>query len=569
MSVRTDRDDGLLIYGGFALSLAVVIAICKPWNLTDHFMVGAPFGRDFVNYWMGGRLALDGRLDVLVDLRAYNALIVERFGHTADDFFVFSYPPSLLPVLLPFGALPYVPALTIWTAINLALLAWSVRLIAADRRPMIAACLAPATLTMVVYGQFSGVMAALVIAAITRGARRPLLAGLCLALISVKPQLAAVVGLLMLLIGQWRAVAWSVPGAAAVAGLPVLLFGLAPWENFFHVTMPFHVWLFQEFIPDHLRTLLSIYAAARLEGMSFIAAQAVQMSFGFAVVAGAVLLTRRDGLNPRTLTLLLLAGIAALAYFQHYDLAIVAPALAVALFGSEQGERPDQRRLLSFIPASLLWLAPPLAIHQWPIINLVVAGVLVIGLLTQWRVGGGANSVPACAISRGRGSRVQRRSAASIRCCALSALLQGDEARIAAEHPRYEPRGSHEGPSLRREAVVIVGRPIDVARCHLLAQPAADLVPFTHVALGERQPELFGRQRRWRFGKPRQHEDGDRAIDRDRSEDEEGEVERDRDERGADRVARAQSRDAQGRRTSRISPRSRTGVTAASTASPR
>jgi hypothetical protein len=35
MGARTDRDHGLLVYGGFALPLAVVIAICEPWNLTD------------------------------------------------------------------------------------------------------------------------------------------------------------------------------------------------------------------------------------------------------------------------------------------------------------------------------------------------------------------------------------------------------------------------------------------------------------------------------------------------------------------------------------------------------
>ena len=103
---------------------------------------------------------------------------------------------------------------------------------------------------------------------------------------------------------------------------------------------------------------------------------------------GAVLLTWRDGLNPRTLTLLLLAGIAGLAYFQHYDLAIVVPALSVALFG---GERRDPRPLLPLVPAGLLWLAPPLAIpfgmtHS-PVINLAVAGVLVIGLVTEWRWG--------------------------------------------------------------------------------------------------------------------------------------------------------------------------------------
>lgn len=392
MSARTHDDHRLLIYGGFAFSLAVVIAICRPWNLADHFMIGAPFGRDFVNYWTGGRLALEGHLDLLTDFRAYNTLIAERFSHSTDDFFVFSYPPSLLPFLIPFGALPHLPALVIWTAINLALLVWSARLLGADRRAQVATVLSPATLTMVVYGQFSGAMAALAILAITRGTRRPALAGLCLALASVKPQLAAAIGLLMLLIGQWRAVAWSIPGAAAVAALSALLFGLAPWTNFITVTVPFHARLIHDFVPDHLRTMLSIYGAARLGGFPFAAAQALQIGFGLSVIAGAVLLTRRDGLTARTLTLLLLAGIAALAYFELYDLAVIAPALSVALFGGAQdGRRP----FLPLVPASLLWLAPPLAIPfgvaHLPVINLVVAGVLAAGLLTEWRRGSGSN----------------------------------------------------------------------------------------------------------------------------------------------------------------------------------
>ncbi|HEY1545848.1 MAG TPA: glycosyltransferase family 87 protein [Xanthobacteraceae bacterium] len=392
MNARPHADHRVLIYGGFAFSLAVVIAICRPWDLADRFMIGAPFGRDFVNYWMGGRLALDGHLALLTDFRTYNTLIAERFSHTTDDFFVFSYPPNLLPFLVPFGALPYLPALIIWTAINLALLVWSARLLGADRRVQIATALSPATLTMVVYGQFSGAMAALAILAITRGARRPALAGLCLALASVKPQLAAAIGLLMLLLGQWRAVAWSIPGAAAVAALSALLFGLAPWKNFIDVTVPFHAWLIHDFLPNHLRTMLSIYGAARLGGLPFAAAQAIQIGFALSVIAGAVLLIRRDGLTPRTLTLLLLSGIGALAYFELYDLAVIAPTLSVALFGSEQS---DRRPFLPLVPASLLWLAPPLAIPfgvaHWPIINLVVAGVLAAGLVMQWRCGRGSN----------------------------------------------------------------------------------------------------------------------------------------------------------------------------------
>jgi alpha-1,2-mannosyltransferase len=393
MSIGTDRDRNFLIYGGFALSLAVVIATCRPWNLADHFMVGAPFGRDFVNFWLGGRLALEGRLDLLADLPAYNTLIVERFGHTADDFFVFSYPPSLLAFLVPFGALPYVPALVVWTVVNLALLAWATRLIAIDRRAVVAACLSPAAVTMVTYGHFGGALAALAIFALTRGSQRPVLAGICLALISVKPQLAATLGLLMVLIGQWRAVAWSLPGAAAVIGLSIVLFGVTPWANFFNVSVPFHAWMIGDFVADHLRNTLSLYAVARLGGLSFGTAQALQLGFGLSVLVGAAMLARRDGLDRRTLALLLLAAIAALAYFQHYDLAIAAPALAAALFGAEPAAG---RPLLSLVPASLLWLAPPLAIpfgiFHLPAINLVVAAVLAAGLIGQWRFGAGSSS---------------------------------------------------------------------------------------------------------------------------------------------------------------------------------
>ena len=70
-----------------------------------------------------------------------------------------------------------------------------------------------------------------------------------------------------------------------------------------------------------------------------------------------------------------------------------------------------------------------------------------------------------------------------------------DEARIAAEHPRYELRGAHEGLALSGETVVIFRRLLDVARCNLLLDPAADLIPFAHVALRERLPEVVGRQR--------------------------------------------------------------------------
>lgn len=396
MSVGTERDDRLVIYGCFALSLAVVITVFRPWDLHDRFMVELPFGRDFVNFWLAGRLALQGPLDLLVDIQAWNDLIADEFAHTApSDLFFFSYPPSILPFLVPFGALPYVPAAIAWTIVNLALLAWATRQITTDKRPVVAACLSPAAVMMVAYGHFGGAVAALAITAFTRASQRPALAGLCLALISVKPQLAVSIGVLLLLIGQWRAVAWSLPFAAAMIGLSIVLFGTTPWINFFRIIVPYLSWIIGDYILDHLRIMLSLYGAARLNGLSYGAAQAVQFAFALVVFVATARLVRRDGITPRTLALLLLAAIAALPYYLVYDLAFVAPALSVALFDPQ---RATARPFLNLVPAFLLWLVPAMAVvfglYHWPVANVTVAGVLVLGLATELRFGRASNRFP-------------------------------------------------------------------------------------------------------------------------------------------------------------------------------
>jgi hypothetical protein len=86
--------------------------------------------------------------------------------------------------------------------------------------------------------------------------------------------------------------------------------------------------------------------------------------------------------------------------------------------------------------------------------------------------------------------------ASRVRFASRPSLVPADEAWIAAEHPRYELRGSHEGLALSGETEVIFRRLLDVARRDLLLDPVADLVPFTETAPSERLPEPFGRLRR-------------------------------------------------------------------------
>src|ERR1700716_2999251 len=135
-----------LVFGGFALSVVLFFVVYKPWNLASDFMIGAPVGRDFVNFWTGGHLALAGRLDLLVDFAGYNDFIATTFDHhNALDERIFSYPPHILLFLVPFAALPIIPAALLWTALNVWLINRSVCLLAPDQPALrLAACLSPA-----------------------------------------------------------------------------------------------------------------------------------------------------------------------------------------------------------------------------------------------------------------------------------------------------------------------------------------------------------------------------------------------------------------------------------------
>jgi alpha-1,2-mannosyltransferase len=378
ISALSARDRLVLVGGGCAVFLVIICVICRPWDLENAFMIGAPVGRDMANFWTGGRLALDGNLGLLIDLPSYNALLYATFHHNPEEWLVFSYPPHLLPFLIPFGAMPYLVAVIAWTAINLLLVVQAAKLLSNERALLWASCLSPAALMMVAHGHFGGALAFLATYALVRGRDQPIPAGICLALMTVKPQLAASLGFFMLLTGYWRAVLVSVPATACLVAVSIAAFGVQPWRNFIEWTVPFHAQMMSEFVVEALRTTMSVYMAARMGGLPASVAQALQYAFSLMALGTAVFVVRRTGPTPRSIALALLAVLAALPYSQNYDFVVAAPALTVALFTPEPG---DERPFLPLVPAALLWVAPvfaiPFGLMALPIVPAVVSLVLL------------------------------------------------------------------------------------------------------------------------------------------------------------------------------------------------
>jgi hypothetical protein len=164
----------------------------------------------------------------LYDLAAQK-IVVESLGAYWSPYL---NPPPLAWLGTPFLLVPFDLAVVLWTAllIGAALLAW--RLVApADGISRLAHLALFVGLFPTAFGLMVGQPVALVAAAVavawwlaTRG--RPGLAGLALSCIAVKPQLALLVPLCLLVAGHWRVVfVWAAATAVMVAVSLLLLGG--------------------------------------------------------------------------------------------------------------------------------------------------------------------------------------------------------------------------------------------------------------------------------------------------------------------------------------------------------
>src|SRR5690349_3446123 len=184
-----------------------------------------PLGRDFINIWMGSRLAAHSIM-TLFDYGAYYDALKEAFG-PETPFHNWGYPPTLLFLTQPLGSLPYWAALMIWTVLGFAIYAAVVlRELAPSARA--AACglllLAPATIVNVVTGQNGFYSAALLLGGIVALERRPVLAGVLFGLLTMKPHLGVLVPLALVMIGAWRTIA-----AAALTAVLFVVPSLVEW----------------------------------------------------------------------------------------------------------------------------------------------------------------------------------------------------------------------------------------------------------------------------------------------------------------------------------------------------
>ena len=345
-------------------------------------------GRDFLNYWSGSRLLLSGRLSTLYDPAAYSAYLRHSWGEGFGAL-SFSYPPTLLPFISWLGLFPYGVALTLWSLLGSGLL------IAAGwpytKRPLIliALLLAPAVLVCLDDGQNGLIFGAAVVAALRWLDRKPVLAGVLMGLLTVKPQLGILIPIALVCAGRWKTFGAATATAILLLAVSFIVAGVEPWLLYIDKAIPYQGLLYRG--DGMWRAMTPSPAIATVvAGGAWPLAWAVQLLFSIAMalLVAVLFLGRRRGRDIGAVDRIVLIAATFLAtpYGFNYDM----PALALCLLLAGV-TKPD----LDTSPAwrwgaALLWATPVLMVvtslwglktgHGWPPVG-TIAMAAGLGLI--------------------------------------------------------------------------------------------------------------------------------------------------------------------------------------------
>lgn len=294
--------------------LAMAVSLCFLFLVVTALvtMLRDPYQMDFISYWAAGKLALAGQAPLAYDFAAHRAVELQA---TMVAGIPFGYPPAFLLLAGPFALLPYPQAAACWVILSWAAYAAAVRFWAP--KAFWLAMAMPPLLINAITGQAGFLIAALFIAGMALLPKRPLLGGILLGLMVVKPQLGIVLPFALAAGREWRAFAGAALSSAGFLLIGLLVFG---WPS--HQAWLGNAQLYSSVVADGLagwQRMASVYAALRFDGLGAAPAWVAQAVVFVIAIAVVCLLWRRTRDAGARASALAAATALATPYLFGYD----------------------------------------------------------------------------------------------------------------------------------------------------------------------------------------------------------------------------------------------------------
>lgn len=336
--------------------------------------------RDFANYWIAARLVLGGSAsDLFGPQPDYFAHMTAAFGPDYP-WHNWSYPPHYLLLIWPLGLMGYEVAMLLFLVVTGGFFAWSLRLFHKAGWSLALVAAAPVVAYNVWTAQNGMLTAGLAVAALALRERRPVVAGLFLGLLTVKPQLGVLFPLLLLAERRWTMLASATMTTAGLAALSAALFGIGAWRGYMQEVLPYQALVMRELGGSFVYMLPSVFGSFRVwdvpSGTALLLHAGVAAPALLAVSAGFVLV--KDA--RWRAAVLMVATFLVTPYALTYDLGLMAAALPVLMLSGHSTAPAKAEQWLLAVAMMLPILTMPLGQLGVPAAPLVVAAVLVLTL---------------------------------------------------------------------------------------------------------------------------------------------------------------------------------------------
>jgi len=349
------------------------------WWIFDEGGLGIP--TDFVNVWSAGRLVLDGHPALAYDWDIQKQVQVAVLGQSYEGNFAWHYPPPFLSVAALLAHFPYAVAYVGWVAVSFVPYLAVMRAIVGRTFGLLLAAAFPAVFTNALVGQNGFLTASLIGGTLYLMPTRPILSGICLGLLSYKPQYGLLFPLVLIAASQWKVFFTAGAVAVAMASMSWLAFGSESWQALFHWMPMFS----QAFLTEGRAPwgkMQSIFALVRYFGGAEQLAWVFQWIMSGAVAVVLALMWRSRSVSYSLKAASLAAGALLITpYLFLYDLMVLAIAVAFLVrIGLEQGFSRYELPALGLV-AALLMIYPLLGAPTG------FGATLVVGALIGCRVG--------------------------------------------------------------------------------------------------------------------------------------------------------------------------------------
>lgn len=280
---------------------------------------------DFLSFWMAAKQVIAGYPAVPYDIGAF--IDLQEAYNEPGKFFTFFYPPTYLLLIVPLGFLSSIAAYVVFQSVCAVALAIVLKKIARHWLAIFFVAGTPAGYMTLMNGQ-NGFLTAFLFGAglLSLKDGRPVLAGLFIGLLTIKPQLGLLIPFALVASRYWTAFLSAAATTLAFAAASWLALGTETWAAFIEQIPAAQVALTGGYIPIH--HFASVFGTIFGAGGAVEMATMVQTALGVALICVVIWIWHGPYDFEVKAAILLAASTLVSPFILVYDLALLSLAIA-------------------------------------------------------------------------------------------------------------------------------------------------------------------------------------------------------------------------------------------------